>query len=226
MRIQGVFKKIKLFCGIIMSILFSVYLSAEPHIISITMNPPSPDYGDRITITVEYCAQRYADHEIAIAISTEPEPVDARLSGVGQVFVVSRAGINNHVTTPAASPGGEIGITAMTQAQAQALPDNCDTGCGSNGDNATLNTVVYGDDEILTMPDADMFPGCDIENFYVHAVMKDANLNDGEFHTQLECAEGTAAWVVPVRPTEFTMHKRAESFCQMLCMEPAQRILT
>jgi len=205
-----VFKKIKFLTALILFLFISSSAFSEPHIISITIEPPAPDYGDRITVTVEYCAQRYADHELAIAISTLPVPADARLSGIGQVFIVSSAGMNNHVTTPAANPGGEIGVTAMTQAQAQALPDNCDTGCGGNGTNATLNTVVYGDDEILTMPSPDMFPGCDIEDFYVHVVMKDANLNDGEYHTQLACASGTDSWSVPVRPTDFSMHKRAE----------------
>ena len=184
---------------------------AHPMVNSITIDPPAPNFGDRITVTIDYCGQLYNDHEMAVAISTEPDLMDARISGAGQVFIISGAGMNNHTSVPAASPGGEIGWTANPAPGAGAPGTPCTDCDGAEGREFTM---VYGDDETLTVPSADNFPGCDNTRLYIHVGFKDANLNDGEYHTLSNCQEGHYMWDMPVLDTQFTMHKRAEGVVQ------------
>lgn len=182
---------------------------AHPMVNSITMEPSQPGFGDRITVTIEYCGQLSNDHHMAVAISTEPDLMDARLSGAGQVFIISDAGMNVHTSVPASSPGGEIGwLVNSPEGDETSDCSDCD------GYDGLTYTEVYGDDEILTVPSADNFPGCDNTRLYLHVGFKDANLNDGEYHELSDCQEGTYQWDMPVLDTQFTMHKRAEGVVQ------------
>ncbi|HDQ25131.1 MAG TPA: DUF11 domain-containing protein [bacterium] len=190
----------------------SLSFAGNPQVESITMVPPSPNFGDRITVTVVYCGQLYNKHEIGIAISTVPVPSDARLSGIGQAFIVSRAGINVHTATPAASPGGEIGWTAHPNPNGGTA--NCQT-CGSGSNDGMRITVTYGLNEPLTVPSSEYFPGCDPENLYLHVVMKDNNLNDGEYHNRDACQVGTISWTIPLLDPFLNIHKRVEGVLQL-----------
>lgn len=186
--------------------------AGNPSIISMTMSPPAPNFGDRITVQVVYCGQLYQDHELGLAVSTQPVPSDARLSGIGQVFVVSRAGVNVHTSVPASAPGQEIGYTASPQ-PATWTAQNCMT-CSSGSNDGNRITVTFGDDEVLTLPDAGYFPGCTNTNLYLHAVMKDNNLQDSEYNNQQPCQVESLTWTLATLPTQFTMQKRVEGVIQ------------
>jgi len=204
-------KKVKFLIQVLITLFISnsMLLFADPRINSITMVPPSPNFGDRITVTIDYCGQLYNDHEMGVVISTQPDLMDARISGAGQVFIISRAGMNVHTSVPAASPGAEIGWTVNPAPGG--VPSDC-TDCNST--QGKHYVMVYGDDEVLTVPDADNFPGCNNTTLYLHVGMKDNNLNDGEFHTRAACSEGHYSWSLPYLNTQFTMRKRAEGVVQ------------
>ncbi|HDQ25659.1 MAG TPA: hypothetical protein ENN43_02810 [bacterium] len=185
--------------------------AGNPQVESITMVPPSPNFGDRITVTIVYCGQLYQDHELGLVVSTVNVPGDARISGGGQVFIVSRRGINVHTSVPALTPGGEIGYTAHPNPGGGTA--NCNT-CGGSNDGMRI-TVTYGLNEPLTVPSAENYPGCNPENLYLHVVMKDNNLNDGEYHTQTACQRGSLSWTIPTLPPTLNIHKRAEGVLQL-----------
>lgn len=204
---------IKILFIICFYIIFSIpAFAGNPQIISMTMQPPAPNFGDRITVTITYCGQLYNDHELGVVVSTVSVPSDARISGNGQVFIISRAGMNVHTSVPAASPGAEIGYTA-NPAPGAGAPQNCQT-CGSGSNDGTLLTKVYGDDEVLTVPDADFFPGCNPTNLYLHAVFKDNNLNDGEYQSQAACQIKSVSWTIPTLPATLSIHKSMQGVLQ------------
>ena len=113
MHKAGIIKRFLFSISIILSLSLSAF-AGNPHVISVTMVPANPAFGDVVVVTVNYCGQMYQDHRIAIAFSTLAAKSNADLSGNGQVFVVSRAGIDVATSQPAVSPGGEIGWIAQT----------------------------------------------------------------------------------------------------------------
>ena len=165
------FRKLKsiLLTGVIL--LFSTLVFADAHVISVTMSPANPGFGDLVSITVNYCAQLYNDEYIAIAFSSQASKVSADLSGAGQVFVVSNRGVDVATSQPAAAPGGVIGYLANVQPGAVTSDcSDCSSGAGK------LFTNVYA----VHIPPASSFPGCNISNLHLFVGMKDANLNAGD----------------------------------------------
>lgn len=213
MRSQRGNVKLFLFLSVLISILIpSLIFAGNPRVVTMTVQPSTPTYGDRITVTLIYCGQNYNDHELGLVISTQSTPGDARLTGIGQVFIVSRAGINTHTSVPAASPGGEIGYTAAPVDGTNNF--NCMT-CGSSSNDGHMVTVTYGYNQPLTVPDADFFPGCNNTKLYMHAVLKDNNLNDGEYNNQTACQVGSTSWTIPTLPTSMSIHKSMTGVLQL-----------
>ncbi len=98
---------------IIISLFFAVSAYANGKVVSVTMSPATPNFGDLVQITVTYCSQLYNSEYIAIAISSSPTKSSADLSANGQIFVVSVAGVDVATALPdGGNPGTAIGYLA------------------------------------------------------------------------------------------------------------------
>jgi hypothetical protein len=172
MRLEMV-KKIKLLGFLTAAVFIYISVYANARINSVTMVPANPNFGQAITVTIDYCAQLYNDNWMAMAISTSSAFQSAALSGVGQIFVISNRGVDVPVAVPATSPGGRIDWRANTQNGWIASPP-CTDCSGNGGQNYTQTYVVH-------VPPSQYFPGCNNTNLYLLVGMKDANLNEGEW---------------------------------------------
>lgn len=208
MAIKGTKLTLTLFAVFFMAV-FSPNLLATPQVVTMTVQPASPNFGDRITVTIVVCANKDQEPNMGLVISTQNVPSDARLSGGGQVFIISNQGINVHSSVPAATMGGEVGYVASAPVGGAY---NCSS-CGQTND-GHMFTFTYGTTQPLTVPDSNNFPGCTFNNLYLHTVWKDNNLNDGEFHTQPACSVGSTSWSIPTLNTNIQIHKRMEGVLQ------------
>lgn len=181
---------------------------ANPKVISVTMSPTNPTFGDAVQITVTYCSQNNNSAMIDIAISSQPTKTSAELSGNGQVFVVSRAGIDVATSQPAATTGGEIGWLA--NANPNGGTANC-SDCAANAQSA-IRTVAY----TVHVPPASYFPGCNVTKLYLYVGMKDQNLNAPEWVGSSVCSSDPAAlsWNIGTITKNFTISKRTEGVVQ------------
>ena len=187
---------------------FSIF-AGNPHIESVSMWPVNPGFGDAVQITVVYCGQLYQDHYLDVAISSLAARDNADVSGIGQIFVVSRAGIDVPTSQPALSPGGQIGYLAQTQPGAVTV--DCAT-CGSGSDDGKRFTKVYN----VHVPPAAYYPGCNVSNLYLHVGMKDNNIGAGEWQSLVACQTNPVAisWPIGTESKNFTMSKRVEGVLQ------------
>ncbi len=201
------FRNIKLVLFTALIALFSTLIFADGKVISVTMVPANPGFGDLVEITVNYCAQLYNDEYIAIAFSSQAAKVSADLSGAGQVFVVSDRGIDVATSQPAPGAGGVIGWLANVQPGAVA--SNC-TDCSSGA--GKLFTQVYD----VHVPPASYFPGCNISNLHLFVGLKDANMNAGDWagRPACSCEPVPIAWTIGTIPKGFTISKRTEGVLQ------------
>ncbi len=192
---------------LILTLTVAVY-AAYPNITSVTMVPPNPTFGQVVTITVNYCGQLNQAHHIAIAISTSPVFEDARISGAGQVFVVSKLGIDVPSPRPGTNTSPQIGWEANPN-PGGGTP-TCPT-CGQSSNDGMAFTKQY----VVHVPDATSYPGCNLNNLYLHVGMQDNQLGASEWHT-LSCAgqKKSLTWAIGLRPADFTIHKRAEGVIQ------------
>ncbi len=180
---------------------------ADAHVISVTMSPANPGFGDLVQVTVNYCAQLYNDEYIAIAFSSAAAKVSADLSGAGQVFVVSDRGIDVATSQPAPAPGGVIGYLANVQPGAVASDcSDCSSGAGK------LFTQTYS----VHVPPASSFPGCNITSLHLYVGMKDANLNAGDWagRPACSCEPTPVTWTIGTIPKGFNISKRTEGVLQ------------
>ncbi|HPD19250.1 MAG TPA: hypothetical protein PLF61_06270, partial [Candidatus Goldiibacteriota bacterium] len=100
---------IKLFLYIILSLSISISVYAgRPRVLSVTMVPPSPNFGQVVTVTLEFCGNQQPA-ELAIAISSYSTRQTAGTGG--QVFVVSSAGTD---VPTVIFPSDPISITAFS----------------------------------------------------------------------------------------------------------------
>ncbi|HRU39645.1 MAG TPA: hypothetical protein P5511_07180, partial [Candidatus Goldiibacteriota bacterium] len=183
--------------------------SGDPRVISVTMNPPAPTFGDRITVDMVFCGSPYQRVQAGLAVSTKSTPQDARVSGLGQVFIMSHAGYNVHTPLPASAPGGEIGYTLITPTGSVY---NCST-CGQTSPDGLLITMRFGDINPLTIPDKEYFASCDPTNLYLHLVMKNNNMADGDYNRPELCPQ-SLTWSIPLLPPDITIQKRVEGTMQ------------
>jgi hypothetical protein len=188
-----------------------VLIFSNGRINSVTMNPPNPSFNQIVTVTVDYCAQLYANEMIDIAVSTNSTFQNAALSGVGQVFVVSRAGVDVPTSKPALAPGGEIGWVSNTQNGYIAVPP-CTDCAGNAGQHYNLSYVVH-------IPGPEYFPGCNVSTLYLHVGLRDNNTGEGDWiNLPTTCGgldvNSANSWTIPVLPASVTLSKRAEGVIQ------------
>ena len=202
--------KISLLLTILIISLTAGLFAGNPHVVSVTMNPPAPLFGDVFDITVTFCGQEYNGQMIDIAVSSLPAKDNADLSGNGQVFVVSRAGIDVATSQPALTPGGEIGYVATTNPNG-GLPANCAT-CGSGSNDGHLYTQVY----TVHVPPATYFPGCNTTTLYLYVGMKDNNMGSSEWQSlpACQCNPTTISWPIGTVTKGYDISKRVEGVLQ------------
>ncbi len=188
----------------------SSLIYSQPVINSVTLNPPAPAFGQTFTVTVDYCAQRYNSIVLIGAVSSNPTFQNAQLSGSGQVFLVTRRGVN--VAVPAANPGENFGLEVRGNWGSSA-PANCSFCTGADGTTATARFV-------LTMPNQESFPGCNTTDLYFLIKMRDSNMAESDWMgAATTCAAGsdryvTPAWQIPLVTPYATIQKRAEGVLQ------------
>jgi len=208
MKTRGYKNKLKLTLLIILNLAIFAYLQANPKILSVTMNPPNPGFGQSFTLTVNFCANIYVPIYLAAAVSTKNTPQNAQLSGTGQIFLVSSAGIN--VQTQNFASGAQIGYNILP---AVGAPGDCTDCAGQTGKTGTFSTV-------LTMPDAKDFPGCNNTQLYMIVRMGDSNIQEAVWddpgdscapYSNLYISPG---WTIPTPSPYFNLHKRAEGVLQ------------
>ncbi len=202
----AILKKVLITISMLMS--FSL-LYADGKVVSVTMNPATPNFGDLVQITVTYCAQLYNSEYIAIAISSQPNKVSADLSADGQIFVVSVAGVDVATALPdGGNPGGPIGYLA------NANPNGGTTNCNDcQPQSGKLFTNVYN----VHIPPASDFPGCNISKLYIHVALKDANMNAPDWLSAPACSSEPAPsfnWTMATSAKGFTMSKTTEGEVQ------------
>ena len=169
-----------------------------PRVVSVTMNPSAPNFGDMVTVTVTYCHSVYQQADINIAVSNSPTRL-APGSG-GQVFLVSVDGINYKTTYPSQN---RIGYNLYS---GSGIPPGTCTTCDPGETNGNLATRVF----YLRIPDPEDFPGCNVTNLYLHVGMKD-QLYRGDWVGLSNCqTNSSVSWQIPMLPRNFTLHKRVE----------------
>jgi hypothetical protein len=204
------YKRTSILTFIVIFLFMSFSIYANPKVISVSMVPTAPTFGDAVNITVTYCSQNYNLAMIDIAMSSQSSKTSAELSGNGQVFVVSRAGIDVATSQPAATTGGEIGWIANANPNGPAT-GNC-TSCDGNAQ-STIRTVTY----TVHVPPAAYFPGCNVTKLYLFVGMKDSNLNAPEWVGSSICGLDPAAlsWNIGSIAKNFSISKRTEGVVQV-----------
>jgi len=201
-------KKILIITGLI--VFLPILIIAQPTILSVTMNPPNPGFGQQFTLTLTYCGQLYNSHTLAVAISTKNYFQNAQLSGVGQIFVLTSRGVD--VPFASANGGEQIGYTAQTNPNGGV--SDCTT-CDGNSQ-ARKFTKQY----VLTVPPENMFPGCNNTQLYLLLGMKDSNMGESEWAglTGGDCGSQdtyiSPGWTIPIPSPTYTLVKRVEGVLQ------------
>ena len=197
-----------LYIFIFIFVFLTSFAFANPKVISVSMVPSNPVFGDLVQITVNYCSQNYNSAMIDIAISSQNTKTSAELSGNGQVFVVSILGVDVASSQPALN-GGQIGWPANANPNGPNT-GNC-TDCNGNAQ-STLRTRTYS----VHIPPASYFPGCNVTKLYLYVGMKDNSLAAGEWTGSSVCATDPAAlsWNIGTITKNFTISKRTEGVVQ------------
>ena len=185
---------------IILFITSSIYAGA-PRIVSVSVAPANPSYGDLVNIYVTACVNKYTNGFIDIAFSSSNS---RRSPGTaGQVFVVSIAGLDRPRVNPAPT-GGEIGYTFA--ASDGGATNNC-TDCEGDSNSRTI-TRVY----TVHVPDSSYFTSCgETGTLYLHVGMKDSYLGAGDWTGLSACQSWTSSgWTQPIPTQNFTIRKTVE----------------
>ncbi len=187
-----------------------ISINATPRIISATLNPPNPGFGQQFTLTVTYCGQLYNAHTMAVAISTKNYFQNAQLSGVGQIFILSARGVDVHYAN--ANPGENMGYVVQTSPGGG--PSDC-LDCDNN--NGRTFTKQY----VLTVPPENMFPGCNNTQLYLLISMEDSNFSEGNWDdSTTTCVSNrnhgyiSPGWTIPKPASDFSLVKRVEGVLQ------------
>ena len=195
---SGLIKRIVLIAGI--SLLSVISIFAESKIISVSMIPANPSYGDLAVITVRLCASEWQATALALAVSTFNTP-QAPGSG-GQVFLVDINGIDvKDVTFPS---GGALG---MIYTSLGARTNDCNDCGASPGVSMTMTYTVH-------IPTADYFTSCNPTNLYIHVGARNSNMQTSDWLTLSAGCQGMITLPIAVPPANFKINKRYEGVLQ------------
>jgi len=193
-------KGILILVYIIFSAFFLYLLSyAEPKIVSVSINPTNPGYGDLVMVTVVSCDTQWQTPSLAIAASVFSTP-QAVGSG-GQVFLVDVNGIDRKDVTFGSSAQLGMTFTANTN------PPDCTECSGGSG---VLSTRVF----TLHMPTADYYTVCNPTNLYIIVGMRNSYMGTGDWTTLSSCQIGTVTIPIPIPTPYHSIAKRVEGTLQ------------
>jgi uncharacterized repeat protein (TIGR01451 family) len=191
--------------ALVLILFFSFYaavFSAAPRIVSVTMVPPSPSFGDAVAITVVMCGEISNDNGVLIAISSfaTRQPTG---SG-GQVFVVDYNDIDvDDVNMPSS------GIISYDMQPAGGTSDGC-TNCGSDASKQT--TMTFN----VHIPDSSYYSSCNPASLYVQVGAKDAGVYAGDDWAKnlTACQTASLAFPIGTPASSFNIAKRYEGVLQ------------
>ena len=186
--------------------LASAVQAGEPRILNLTMNPPNPSFGDIVTVDLDLCINEYVNPAtLLMAISSHANLVGAPTNG--QIFVVHNNGPVGTYWLGTAS--NDMGYNAGTGPTDWQGPFNC-TDCGGNS-----NSHVVHHTFTFRIPPANMFPGCDVSNFYLHVVGRNYNMDSTNWaNANSTCRHSRLNWSLPAPPPEYEIRKRFEGVAQ------------
>ncbi len=193
------------FLFIFIIFIFSSIFAGAPRIVSVSVAPANPRYGDLVNIYVTACVNKYTAGMIAIAFSNNSS---RRSPGTaGQVFVVSNAGVNAPRVNPNPA-GGEIHYTFA--ASDGGATNDC-TDCGGDTNSRTITRVFT-----VNVPNASYFTSCgDQGTLYLHVGMKDSHLGAGDWTGLSACQSySSSGWSQPIPTQGFTINKSVEGTLQ------------
>jgi len=183
--------------GLIIAFLIIPSIIKADGIVSVSMNPTNPGWGQQFVVYLSYCVDQYNAGDLDVAISTNNGPEAANTAG--QIFLISNLGIDVHSANP--NSGGNIGYPVSVPSPFAA---DC-TECGGS-----TSGMVVTSQYTLTMPEAaDMGSGScgsSITNLYLVAAYQNNYMNWG---TGMSCSK-TISWPIPAPTTNVTIHKEVE----------------
>ncbi|MBP7793270.1 MAG: hypothetical protein KA120_09465 [Candidatus Goldbacteria bacterium] len=190
---------------------FFLFVSSEifagaPKIISVTMSPTNPSYGDLVNIYVTACVNKYTPALIDIAFSNSSSR--STPGTAGQVFVVSTVGVDKPSVNPGAS-SDDIGYT-FAASDGSATSDCTD--CGGDTNSRTI-TKMY----TVHVPDSLYYTNCgETGTLYLHVGMKDSYLGKGDWSDRLEACNSysSSGWAQPMPSQRFAIAKSVEGTLQ------------
>ncbi len=193
-------KGILIFIYILFNIFFFLMPSySEPRIVSVSINPANPGYGDLVIVTVVTCDTQWQTPSLAIAASVFSTP-QAPGSG-GQVFLVDVNGIDRKDVTFGSSAQLGMTFTANTN------PPDCTECSGGSG---VLSTRVF----TLHMPTADYYTVCNPTNLYIIVGTRNSYMGTGDWTTLPSCQLGTVTIPIPIPSPYHSIAKRVEGTLQ------------
>jgi len=183
----------------LLTILFLPSILKADGIVSLSMNPTNPAWGQQFVVNISYCGDQYNAGNLDAAISTNSTPQIPNTAG--QVFLISNLGIDIHSVNPNQS-GGNIGYNIPPPSP---FVPNCAECSGGTGE---LESVQY----TLTMPNAaDMGSaacGSSITNLNFIAGFENNIMNWSS--TMPACDFQVLSWIVPVPAQSVTVQKNVE----------------
>jgi len=210
---------------LIMSICCNVLLSASlfagtPAIISMTMNPTNPDWGQQFVLTMQVCHDAYnSENDLVVAVSTSnvynPAPTG------GQIFLISSQGVDAHSANPKCQ-NGQLAYNGCDMGYTLPVPNptpvlNCDTCTNGGGFDGYTQNLQFN----LTMPQSsDMGTACGSTTLYLLAATKSSGLSStdwtGTSAGVCNNSEGAdLSWPLPTPPPgSLSIDKRATGMLQ------------
>jgi hypothetical protein len=176
-------------------------VAGAPKIVSVTMIPANPQFGDFVQVAVTMCCNKYTDTYIAIAFSTFTTPVTAGTGG--QVFVVDSTGNdvkNVNETT------GEMGAVF---ALGNGADTNTCTDCGADANSRTI-TKIYS----LHIPSADYYSSCNPTSLNLVVVGQDSYLGNSNWTGYTACNSNVTSFPIVAPTKSFQITKRYEGVLQ------------
>ncbi len=186
----------------------------QPKIVSVTMDPPSPGYGDVVNITVTMCVSLYNKTFMDLAISSYPT---RQVPGSGgQVFLVHGTNVDNSaiIDMPLVNMPNAMGASfAMNVTYTAGDCLDCAPGTPDTGRTVTKVYKVH-------IPRPEDFTACTIPALYLHVGAKYSNLNTSDWTTLSGPPNGcptsaaVISWPVETPPASFGISKRSEGFLE------------
>src|ERR1035437_1387969 len=189
----------------VISLLLFSFSYADPNILSVTMIPPNPSFGDVVSISVSMCVGVNNTTYMDIAVSsfaTRQTPGSG-----GQVFVV----YGNNKPVP---PIIDIPLVNMPTEMGALFADiggltNCADCGGGNQSKVVVQTYT------VHIPKAEDFTGCNISALYLHVAAKYSNLNASDWMGLPLCSSNIITLPISAPPTSFNIAKRYEGVLQV-----------